>query len=96
MMDLAWFALGALTFASGIAIWRLSQRYRLNWLALSGLILGVFLVLFSIAWGVGAVLEGVPRAGSMGILLFGLPGILLLTSSLRYVTEKLERLPSNP
>ena len=94
MMDLAWFALGALTFASGIAIWRLSQRYRLNWLTLSGLILGVFLVLFSIAWGVGAVLEGVPRAGSMGILLFGLPGIVLLTFSLRYVTEKLERLPS--
>ncbi len=92
MMDLTWFALGVLSLTAGVAVWKLSRRYRLTWIALSGLVPGVVLVLFSIAWGMGAVLEGVPRAGSMGILLFGLPGIVLLTFSLRYVTGRLERI----
>lgn len=92
MMDITWFALGVLSLTAGVAIWKLSRRYRLTLIPLSGLVLGVVLVLFSIAWGMGAVLEGVPRAGSMGILLFGLPGIVCLTFSLRYVTGKLERI----
>jgi hypothetical protein len=92
MMDLAWFALGVLSLTAGVAVWKLSRLYRLTWIAVAGLAPGVVLVLFSIAWGMGAVLEGVPRAGSMGILLFGLPGIVLLTFSLRYVTGKLERI----
>ena len=91
MMGLTWYILGLLTVASVIFILKLSKKYVLNWIAWSGYGLGVSLVLFSIAWSVGAVLEGVPRAGSMGMLLFGLPGIILLTLSLRYITDKLKK-----
>ena len=91
MMGLTWYILGLLTTASVIFILKLSKKYVLNWIAYSGYGMGVFLILFSIAWAVGAVLEGVPRAGSMGMLLFGLPGIIFLTMTLRYITEKLKK-----
>jgi len=91
MMDFTWYILGLLTCASAIFLWKLSERYALNTRAWSGLVCGIVLILFSIAWGVGAVLEGVPRAGSMGILLFGLPGIMLFTMTLRYSTQRLAK-----
>lgn len=91
MMDLTWYILGLLTTASVIYILKLSKKYALNWIAYSGYGMGIFLILFSVAWSVGAVLEGVPRAGSMGMLLFGLPGIIFLTITLRYVFEKLKK-----
>jgi Na+-translocating ferredoxin:NAD+ oxidoreductase RnfG subunit len=88
MMGFTWYCLGLLTTASAIFLWKYSKRYDLNGLSWSGLILGIVLILFSIAWAVGAVLEGVPRAGSMGLLLFGLSGIVLLTFTLRYTSSK--------
>ena len=91
MMGLTWYFLGFLTMASLILFWRLSKQYRLNWLAWSLLVSGMVLALFAVAWSVGAVLEGVPRAGSMGMLLFGLPGIISLTFGMRYVTTRLEK-----
>lgn len=89
MMGLTWYVLGLLTTGSVIGLWKLSKKYTLNWIAWFGLCLGIVLILFCIAWGVGAVLEGVPRAGSMGILLFGLPGIVLMTTTFRYITRRL-------
>jgi Na+-translocating ferredoxin:NAD+ oxidoreductase RnfG subunit len=93
MMSFAWYMLGLLSTGAAIFLLKLSERYTLNWKAWIGLGCGIILVLFSIAWGVGAVLEGVPRAGSMGILLFGLPGIISFTTALRYSTQRLEKKP---
>ncbi|MBW2439054.1 MAG: FMN-binding protein [Deltaproteobacteria bacterium] len=87
-MGFTWYFLGLLTTGSAIFLWHFSKRYRLNWLAWSGLTLGIVLILFSIAWAVGSVLEGVPRAASMGLLLFGLSGIVILTMASRYTLTK--------
>ena len=91
-MDLTWYILGLLTAAGAIFIWKLSKRYRLNWLAGSGLFMGFFLILFSIAWATGAFLEGVPRAASMGLLVFGLSGIIILTFIFKYINTRLEKI----
>ena len=91
-MDFTWYILGMLTGASAMLLWKLSKQYRLNQLAWSGLTVGIFLILFSIAWSVGAVLEGVPRAASMGLLLFGLSGIVLLTATYKYIDAKLAKI----
>jgi Na+-translocating ferredoxin:NAD+ oxidoreductase RnfG subunit len=93
MMGFTWYCLGLLTAASVIFLWKFSKQYHLNWLSWSGLIMGIVLILFSIAWSVGAVLEGVPRAGSMGLLLFGLSGIVFLTFTLRYTFARREKIP---
>ena len=88
MMGFTWYFLGLLTTGSCIFLWHFSRRYQLNWLAWSGLVLGTVNILFSIAWAVGSVLEGVPRAASMGLLLFGLSGIVILTLAFRYTLTK--------
>jgi hypothetical protein len=79
MMDFTWYLLGVLTGGVAYVLYLISRKITLNWLSWSGLIAGSSLVLFSIAWAVGSVLEGVPRAASMGILLFGLSGVVILT-----------------
>ncbi len=91
MMGLTWYILGLLTTGSAIFIWKLSRKHDFNWKSWLGLALGVILALFAIAWGVGAVLEGVPRAGSMGIIFFGLPGIVLFSATYRYSTKLPEK-----
>ncbi|MBW1903684.1 MAG: tetrachloroethene dehalogenase [Deltaproteobacteria bacterium] len=88
MMDLTWYVLGVLTGVIAYFLYELSRKMTLNWLSWSGLIVGSFLILFSIAWSVGAVLEGVPRAGSMGLLLFGLSGIVILTLTGKFITSQ--------
>ena len=87
-MGFTWYFLGLLTTGSTIFLWHFSRRYQLNWLAWSGLSMGIVLILFSIAWAVGSVLEGVPRAASMGLLLFGFSGIVILTLAFRYTLTK--------
>jgi Na+-translocating ferredoxin:NAD+ oxidoreductase RnfG subunit len=92
-MGFTWYFLGLLTTGSSIFLWHFSKRYQLNWLSWSGLTLGVVLILFSIAWAVGSVLEGVPRAASMGLLLFGFSGIVILTLAFRYTLTKRPKIP---
>ncbi len=92
-MGLTWYFLGLLTTGSTIFLWHISKRYQLNWLAWSGLSMGIVLILFSIAWAVGSVLEGVPRAASMGLLLFGFSGIVILTLAFRYTLTKRPQMP---
>ena len=87
-MALTWYMLGLLSVGCGYFLYIYAKRNRLHWLGLAGFGIGTFSILFSIAWAVGALLEGVPRAASMGILLFGLGGIVLLTITIRVVTRQ--------
>ena len=90
-MDFTWYILGVLTGAVAYALYLVSRKFTLNWLLWSGLMAGNFLILFSIAWAVGSVLEGVPRAASMGILLFGLSGVVILTLTARLIASEKDR-----
>ena len=91
MMDFTWYILGVLTGAAAYSLYLISRKNTLNWLLWSGLIAGSVLILFSIAWAVGSVLEGVPRAASMGILLFGLSGVVILTLTGRMISSEKDR-----
>ena len=88
MMDLTWYILGVLTGAAAYSLYLISRKNTLNWLFWSGLIAGSVLILFSIGWAVGSVLQGVPRAASMGILLFGLSGVVILTLTGKMISSK--------
>ena len=91
MMDFTWYILGALTGAVVYALYLISRKNTLNWLSWSGLVAGSALILFSIVWAVGSVLEGVPRAASMGLLLFGLSGVIILTLTARMMASPKDR-----
>ena len=96
MMGFTWFVSGLLTTGSGIFLWHFSRRRQLNWLAWTGLAIGLGNILFSIPWAVACVLEGVPRAASMGLLLFGFSGVIILTFAFRYSVTKLPRIAPAP
>ena len=91
MMDITWYILGVLTGAVAFSLYLISKNTTLNRLLWSGLITGSSLILFSIAWAVGSVLEGVPRAASMGILLFGLSGVIILTLTARMIASQKDK-----
>jgi len=91
MMDLTWYILGVLTGVVAYSLYLISKKSTLNWLLWSGLIAGSSFILFSIAWAVGSVLEGVPRAASMRILLFGLSGVIILTLTGRMIASQVRK-----
>jgi len=90
-MALMWFAVGLITGLSVFAFVELHKRFNLNWLGWSGLILGEFLILFCIAWSTASIFEGVPRAASMGLLMFGGAGLVTLILTWRLVVQKAAR-----
>jgi hypothetical protein len=91
MMMITFFIVGLM--AAGFAWWliRLSLSHGIKGWPLAGLAVGFALILFCIAWGMGSVLEGVPRAAAMGVVFFGFPGVVLLTLVGRYVTGSIKQ-----
>lgn len=87
-MDAAWFVLGVLTTVSCMGVYKVYKAMTLSWAEWSALVSGILLVLFSLAWGAGSYFEGVPRAASMGFVVFGIPGVLLLLISGKRMAAK--------
>lgn len=82
-MGLMWFCIGLIVGLSVFVASELHKRFDIDWRGWAGLALGVVMVLFSIAWSVAAVAEGEPRSASMGLMLFGAPGVAVLTLASR-------------
>lgn len=87
-MGFTWYVLGILTIFSLYFLYEYAKQRHLHWITITGLALGVFSILFSIAWAAGSMLEGVPRAASMGLLLFGLGGVVILIATLKFITVR--------
>ena len=85
MMNITWYLLGILTGLVAVGLHQLSQRMRLTWVTWSGLIIGIGCIIFSFAWAVGSYLEGVPRAAAMGLMFFGLGGLVIVAISARLI-----------
>ena len=87
MMGMTWYLVGLLLGLSGYYLLRQRIQHNVGWSSLSITGVGIGLILFALAWGVASILEGVPRAASMGMLLFGLPGIGLTTYGGRLIVK---------
>ncbi len=90
-MGLMWFVLGLIVGLSALGGLELHKRFDLDWRAWSGLLLGEALLLFCIAWSTASMAEGVPRAASMGLLLFGGPGLVVLVLTWRLFLQKAQK-----
>ena len=88
MMGFTWFFLGFISIVSGYFLMEYKKKYNWSPFVLMGFLSGLGAILFSIAWAVGAVLEGVPRSASMGLLVFGLGGILISSLTFRFCAGK--------
>ncbi|CAM3800978.1 hypothetical protein [Parendozoicomonas haliclonae] len=76
-IEVLFFLLGVMTtLALGSLIWlKLSHGIKPGQLALFGI--GLLVIIAGIAWSVSSVLEGEPQAGSMGMMVIILPGLVL-------------------
>jgi len=77
-IEVLFFSLGVITTLAIVGMIYLSKNYRLNWKMYTVSVIGIFLGIFAIAWSVSSVLEGEPRAASMGMVVFGLPSLACL------------------
>ncbi|RUT79890.1 dehalogenase [Ancylomarina longa] len=82
------YLLGILTTLIIMVLIKYNKQFKFSALSWSLLGLGSFLLLFCIAWSVSSVLEGVPRASSMGLVVFGIPSILLLLFGRKIALKK--------
>jgi hypothetical protein len=85
MIGITFYLIGFLAALAGYLFVRLSQTYHIDLVTGAGYLTGVFLILLCVFWSVGSVLEGVPRAAAMGMVFFGMPGIVLLFFTARRI-----------
>jgi hypothetical protein len=77
--------IGVLMTLSVVALAYLSIRVKLQWYTWASLITGIVTVLFGIGWLWASFLEGYPQSGSMGLVLFGGAGVLMIVLTWRYL-----------
>lgn len=86
-IELLFFLCGVLSTLFITFLIKYSKEYKFNiwsWLVLG---FGAFLFIFCLGWSVSSVLEGVPRAASMGLVVFGIPSVILLLLGRRMVLK---------
>ncbi|GLO64006.1 hypothetical protein MACH09_45140 [Vibrio sp. MACH09] len=86
-IEVLFYVLGALSVIGGYGIYRFWRFYQAKVSSLVLLALGLGTILFAIAWSVSSVLEGEPQAGSMGIVVILLPGLVLSALGFRLGTH---------
>lgn len=86
-IEMLFFTLGVISTLGAVGLNKLNKMYQLDWKSWLTLILGVFIIVFAIAWSISSVLEGEPRAASMGMVFFGIPGLVLMLLGRRFVLK---------
>lgn len=86
--EILFYLLGVITMLLLFGLFYLYRIYQFKWYATVLAAFGIFMIIFTIAWWVSGIQEGEVQAGNMGLLVFGLPGLLILGITQRLVTKK--------
>ena len=86
--EMLFFFLGALTTLLVGGLLYLQRIYDVRWFANLMAGTGILLLVFTIAWSVSSVLEGEPQAANMGLMIFGMPSLLLMALSRRFMQRR--------
>jgi hypothetical protein len=78
-----WFCMGILFTLSVLGLAWLSIKVKLPWYAWAMKITGVVAILFGLGWAGASFLEDIYQSGSMGLIFFSMPGVILITLSWR-------------
>ena len=76
-IEVLFFWLGVMSTMLVVWLIQLNKKHHFNWYIWTLTIIGAFLAVFTVAWAVSSVLEGEPQAANMGILVFGLPVLII-------------------
>ncbi len=86
--EILFYMLGVISMLLIFGIIYLNKFYHFKWYATALAALGIFMIVFTIGWWVSGIQEGEAQAGNMGLLVFGLPGLLLLGITQRLIAKK--------
>ena len=87
-IEISFFLAGMLFALAIVGLIYYNRIYSFNWKSWTLLAISIFLIIFSFLWSISSVLEGEPRSASMGLVIFGLPGLILLALARRLVIAK--------
>ncbi len=82
-MALQWYLLGVMTVAAGVGYRKLALSYHLGWQARGVLAVSALLLALCFGWSWASFAEGEAQSGAMGLVIFGLGGLLLLAAGWR-------------
>ena len=83
MIGLQWYLMGMLTILAWSGYQKLQARYRLGWKANLGLFASAATLWMCFGWSWASFAEGEAQSGAMGMLIFGLGGLLMFTATWR-------------
>lgn len=86
-IEVLFFVLGIITTLLGFGLVQLNKKYQFQWHTWVLSIIGCFLIVFTIAWSVSSVLEGEIQAANMGLLVFGLPVLVIFGITRRFIKK---------
>jgi len=89
-IEILFFTLGVITTLSGCLLVKLNKKYKFNIALWLSFITGFLFLIFCLAWSISSIIEGEPRAASMGYIFFGLPGILLVINGSRLLKSRVK------
>ncbi len=86
-LEILFFTLGVLTTLGVIGLVYYNRSFTIKWYSWILAVLGLLLLVFSIAWFFSGIMEGVAQAGALGLVFFGIPALLLLFITRRLVLK---------
>jgi hypothetical protein len=86
-IEILFFTLGTVSVLLVLGLIHMRRTYTLDWKAIPLAVAGIFIAVFCAAWSVSSVLEGEPQAAVMGLLIFGLPVLVIFGVFRRLVTK---------
>ncbi|CAM3736789.1 hypothetical protein [Parendozoicomonas haliclonae] len=84
-IEVLFFMLGVLTTLTFVGLGWLKFTHNVGAKPLAPLAIGLLIMIAAIAWCVSSVLEGEPQAGSMGLMVIFLPGLVIASLGARQV-----------
>lgn len=87
-IEVLFFILGVISTLGVGTVLHFNKKHTFNAGAWTCIGLGLFLFIFCIAWSASSYLEGEPRASSMGMLIFGIPSIILMVFGRKLALKK--------
>ncbi len=76
--EIQFFTLGIITAIAVIALIYYHKQIKFKTGTWITLIIGIILLLFAISWSWSSAIEGEPRSASMGLVVFGIPALILI------------------
>lgn len=81
------YLLGIFTALGAYIMMIYSHKYVLKWSSWLLGILAIFLSLFTIAWSWSSILEKEPQAAGIGLIMFGIPSVILIFVTRRFILK---------